>query len=442
MKKFLVAIVKYSDPIESVRKAVELSRGLDHFRPQTKVFIKPNIVFWNKDYAIPKYGSITTSRVIEDMVVLLKEHGIDDITIGEGTVITKPKVKGLQAHAFETLGYNALKKRYGIKILNIFNRPFEKVDLGDDVTLNFNTDIVNSDFVVNLPALKTHGQTIVSLGIKNLKGTIDIESRKKSHSPDKQKDLDFMVAKLANRMPPMFTLIDGIFSLELGPGYDGRARRSNILIASSDVLSADLAGARVLGFEASDVPHLVHAAKSRSRAVDLSDIELVGEPLNQVSASHEVDFKYVDGGELPVYLAKYGVKGISFPKPDTTMCTYCTGFTSPILTALVSAWDGNPWDDVEVLTGKTMKPTPGKKKTILLGKCIYEANKDNPDINEMFAVKGCPPSPKGIVKVFHKAGIPISPDLFEIYDNTIVPILNRRYEKKPEEFDESFFKIT
>jgi len=38
-----------------------------------------------------------------------------------------------------------------------------------------------------------------------------------------------------------------------------------------------------------------------------------------------------------------------------------------------------------------MKPTPGKKKTILIGKCIYQANKDNPDIQEMIAVKGCPP---------------------------------------------------
>ena len=39
--------------------------------------------------------------------------------------------------------------------------------------------MLESDFLVNIPVLKTHVQTVVSLGIKNIKGLIDIESRKK-----------------------------------------------------------------------------------------------------------------------------------------------------------------------------------------------------------------------------------------------------------------------
>ena len=72
MKKKLVSIVKYEEPLESVRKAVELSKSLDHLPPNAKVFIKPNIVFWTKAANFPKYGVITTSRVVQDMVVLLK----------------------------------------------------------------------------------------------------------------------------------------------------------------------------------------------------------------------------------------------------------------------------------------------------------------------------------------------------------------------------------
>ena len=439
MEKPIVAIVKYEEPVSSVRKAVELSNGLDNLKPNARVFIKPNIVFWNKEFAIPKYGSITTTRVIEDMIILLKEKGIDDITIGEGTVINKPKVKGLQAHAFESLGYNELKKRYGIKTLNIFERPFEEVELGDGVKLNFNTDILNSDFVVDIPALKTHGQTIVSLGIKNLKGTIDINSRKKCHSTDPVKNLDFMVSKLDIPMPPMLTVIDGIYSLELGPGYDGKARRSNLLIVSTDALSADLAGARILGFEIGRVPHLNHVAKRRGRANDLSDVEIIGIDPDDVAAPYKIEYEYTED-QMPAYLARYGVTGIAWPNPGSSMCTYCTGFTSPIMTNLVSIWKGEDFGDVEVLTGKTLKPTPGKKKTILLGKCIWEAHKDNPDINEMYAVKGCPPSEKGIIKAFNQAGIPVTEDLFTVYDNTIVPILSKRYKKNPEDFSESFYK--
>ena len=305
--------------------------------------------------------------------------------------------------------------------------------------LNFNTDILNSDLVVDIPALKTHGQTIVSLGIKNLKGTINIASRKKCHSTDPVKNLDFMVSKLTIPMPPIFTIIDGIFSLELGPGYDGKARRSNLLIASADILSADLVGAKILGFETGRVPHLTHVAKRLGRPEDLSDVETVGISPDDVASPHKIEYEYTGDG-LPAYLARYGVKGISWPNPGSSMCTYCTGFTSPIMTNLVSIWEGKEFDDVEVLTGKAMKPTPGKKKTILLGKCIYEAHKDNPDINEMYAVKGCPPSEKGIVKAFNQAGIPVSPNLFTIYDSTIIPILSKRYTKKPEDFDDSFYK--
>lgn len=441
MKKSVVAVVKYEEPVKSVRKAVEMSNGPAVFQSGAKVFIKPNIVFWNKHYPIPKYGSITTSRVIEDMIILLKECGINDITIGEGTVINKSGAKGLQEHAFETLGYNVLKKKYGIKTLNVFERPFKKIDMGDDVVLNYNEDILNADLVVDIPVLKTHGQTTVSLALKNLKGSIDIPSRKKCHNTDPVKDLNYWVSRIVEPMPPIFAIIDGIYSLELGPGYDGRARRTNLLIASTDVLSADMCGAKVLGFDPASVPHLVHVAKKRNRPLDLSDIDVVGEPLDKVSSPHQIEYDYTNNGELPAYLAKYGIEGISWRNPGSTICTYCTGFTSPVLTNIVSTWAGKAFDDVEVLTGKDMKPTPGKKKTILLGKCIYEANKDNPDIKEMFAVKGCPPSEKGIIKALQQAGIPVSDDLFEIYDSTIVPILSRRYTRKPEEFQESFYTV-
>jgi coenzyme F420-reducing hydrogenase gamma subunit len=86
-----------------------------------------------------------------------------------------------------------------------------------------------------------------------------------------------------------------------------------------------------------------------------------------------------------------------------------------------------------------MKPTPGKKKTILLGKCIYQANKDNPDIQEMIAVKGCPPSTKQIVNAFHQAGIPLNPKIFENMDSA-PGFFMKKYKGRPE-FDESFFRI-
>jgi uncharacterized protein (DUF362 family) len=402
--------------------------------------IKPNIAYWTKAAPMPKWGVITTSRVVEDLVVLLKERGVDDITIAEGMVTLDPKDRETPAHAFETLGYNLLKERYGVKSINIFERPFKKVDLGKKVVLNFNTDVFESDFLVNLPVLKTHNQTMVTLGIKNLKGLIDINSRKKCHSADPEKDLNYMVARLANTMPPMFTLLDGIYTNERGPAFDGRIRRSNILVASTDILSVDMVGAKVLGYEPSAVPHLVHAAQDRERPMDLSDVEVVGERIEDVASFHEYDFPYVENDTLRRSLAKRGIKGITYPKFDLSMCTYCSGLNGVMLFAIAQAWKGEPFDSVEVLTGKVMKPTPGKKKTILVGKCMHEANKDHPDIKEMIAVKECPPSPKAVVKAFHQAGIQVNPAIFEQIEMAPAFFMGR-YEGKPE-FDEALFKVT
>jgi uncharacterized protein (DUF362 family) len=441
MEKHRVAIVRYTGAMESVRKAVELSHGLDDLPANPRVFIKPNIVFWTRSVSFPKWGVITTSRVVEDMVALLKERGVEDITIGEGTVTMKPKDRETPAHAFEALGYNVLKKRYGVKVVNVFERPFEEVDLGEGVSLNFNTDILHSNLVVDLPVLKTHNQTMVSLAIKNLKGVIDIDSRKKCHSADPVKDLNYMVARLADRLPPVFALLDGIFTSERGPSFDGRIRRTNILVASPDILSADLVGAGVLGFDPSDIPHLVHAAENQGRPLDLSDVEIRGESLSEVAAPHRYDFVYSEdeSGTMPLPLARQGIKGLTYRKYDLSMCTYCSGINGLILTAIRGAWKGEPWDDVEVLTGKMMKPTPGKKKTILVGKCMWEANRDNPDIQESIPIKGCPPSTKAIVKALHRAGIEVSPSLFENVDQ-LPGFFMKRYEGKAD-FDESLFRV-
>ncbi|MDD5203990.1 MAG: DUF362 domain-containing protein [Desulfobacterales bacterium] len=179
MSKSIVSVIRYEKPRDSVRAAVQLSGGLDRLSASSKVFVKPNVVFWTSKTVFPKWGVVTTSRVVEDMVLLLKEYGIQDITIGEGSALPKPNDRETPAHAFRSLGYYDLTSRYGVKVINVHEGSFERVNLGDDLTLDFNCDILKSDFVVNLPVLKTHAQTVVSLGIKNLKGTIDFESRKK-----------------------------------------------------------------------------------------------------------------------------------------------------------------------------------------------------------------------------------------------------------------------
>ena len=126
-----VSIVRYQASGESVRQAVDLAGGLPPLKPGARVFIKPNIVFWTRAVPFPKWGVITTSRVVEDMVALLKAHGVDDITIGEGVITADPRDRETPAHAFATLGYDTLAKRYGVKTLNVIAGDFAPVEVAE-----------------------------------------------------------------------------------------------------------------------------------------------------------------------------------------------------------------------------------------------------------------------------------------------------------------------
>ena len=439
MSKHLVSIARYEKPQESVRRVVDLAGGLGRIPTGARVFIKPNVVFWCKGVPFPKWGVITTSRVVEDMVHLLKERGVEDVTIGEGIVLGRADHRETAAEAFQTLGYTRLAERYGVRVINTFDRPFVKQDLGDGVVVNMNQDILESDFVIDLPVMKCHAQTVISLGIKNLKGMLDLKSRKACHNTHPTKDLHYWVSRLSDPMPPILTVQDGIFTAERGPGFDGVMHRSNLLVASWDVFAGDKVGARLLGYQAEEVPHLVHYANRHGRVLDLSDVELAGEPLESMIKPHRYYFPYNEDGSLPAAMDKMGLKGISFYKYDSTTCTYCSSVTRMVLTAIARAWKGEPWQDVEVLTGKLTKPRPGAKHTIALGKCMYQLHKDNPAIEHLIAVKGCPPQPEQILKAFHQAGVMLDPAI--VVDESYMPAMFlKRYKGKPE-YDERLFQV-
>jgi hypothetical protein len=110
-----------------------------------------------------------------------------------------------------------------------------------------------------------------------------------------------------------------------------------------------------------------------------------------------------------------------------------------IITAIARAWKGRPWDEVEILNGKAMTPTPGKKKTILLGRCMSKKNADHPDIREVFAVKSCPPNPEQIIKALHWAGIEADPQILRHMDRYPAAFLKRYQGNR--DFDESFFTV-
>jgi coenzyme F420-reducing hydrogenase gamma subunit len=101
----------------------------------------------------------------------------------------------------------------------------------------------------------------------------------------------------------------------------------------------------------------------------------------------------------------------------------------------LSAFKGTPLPKIEILNGKKMQARPGYDKTLLLGNCIIAANKDNKNIQDAIAVKGCPPSEKDVAEAMKTAGLDVNTDVYYGY----MKQQSEKYDGK-EGFDREFFR--
>ncbi|WP_459923379.1 DUF362 domain-containing protein [Desulfatiferula olefinivorans] len=366
--------------------------------------IKPNLVAFDDQFPIAPFGVYTTTRLVEDLIVCLKDFGCSNITIGEGSVVIK---KGIDTRAaYEGLGYTALAKKYGVSLVDLNESEAAVFNYHDGMELHIAKDAVEQDFFINFPVLKTHGQTKVSLGMKNLKGCLKLKSKRHCHNPDSH--LEFAFSHIADFVKPALTLVDGIYALEKGALHFGNAYRKNVIIASTDLLAADLLAARTIGYAGEDIDHFRHYAHRHGRSLSLDDYTLSGEPIDDHITPLKWDWTWTADNTGPGIFAKMGVTGTALPKYDETLCSGCSPIANMTNILVLSAFKGRPLPSVEILNGKKMQARPGYEKTVLLGNCMIKANKDSDTIACAVPVKGCPPSEDDVVAALKSVGLDVN----------------------------------
>ncbi len=432
MDKARLSVVRYERSPDSLREAVEACEGLSTLRPGDKVIIKPNLVGWDEEYPVAPYGVYTTSRLVEDMVMLLRDAGATKIIIAEGSVRNSPKVSATRM-IYGKFGYPYLAQKYGVQLVDLLDGPFTEVDFGE-FRLLLSTLALEADFLINLPVLKTHNSTKLSLGFKNLKGCLHVKSRKfchHTHTP-----LDLFCSHFVEAVKPKLTVLDGIYGLERGPFFLGTGYRLNAIVTSKDPLAVDMAGARILGFDPKEVPHIALYAQRHGRSSSLEDIPKHGTAISDLVHPLKWDFDWRHDNTGPRMWDKLGIAGISLPKYDQTLCTGCAALYNPLLMMLTSAHEGKPFDGIEVLTGKRMKPTKGFNTTILFGNCTIKANRKDGNINRVVFVRGCPPAMEEILGSLKKMGLKPDPESYTKFRKSLL----QRYRDNPD-FDPAHFYL-
>ena len=133
---------------------------------------------------------------------------------------------------------------------------------------------------INVPKLKTHSMGVVTLGVKNQWGFPNHRFRGIDHNYN----LPYKLVDVLGYIQPDITLIEGIEGSIHGHYFpttlaDIHVRPFKILIGSKNVVAADIVGARIFGYDVSDVPHLkIAVEKGLGNSVsDLNDIKLTGD---------------------------------------------------------------------------------------------------------------------------------------------------------------------
>jgi uncharacterized protein (DUF362 family) len=170
----------------------------------------------------------TDIRFIE---ALLRVFDGYQVVIAEGSV-----GPGSTDEVFEKTGVTALAHRYGAQVLNLDDADRVEVPWKYG-TLRLPALLQTHEYI-NVPKLKTHVTTGVTIGCKNQKGLLRRADKVRFH---RDLELNQAIHALADAVQPALTIVDGIVGLE-GPGPStGRARHAHLLVAGRDMRAVDVA---------------------------------------------------------------------------------------------------------------------------------------------------------------------------------------------------------
>ncbi len=255
-----VSVVRAEGDIPAaVRRIVEL---IDAPLPSgVDAVVKPNICnAKNLDGMV-----ITDFRVIEAVVGLLKDRGCDV------TVVESDNISGTADARAERSGLLTLLDELDVQWLNLSHDDYEEHEVAGTV-LRMPRTVMEAEYLVNLPKMKTCAHTLVTLGIKNLYGVFQRKSKSRLHS-----HLGEILPYLAENIRNDLVLVDGLTCMEGNGPVVGNPVCLDLVVGGVDIVSVDSVCSSLMGFDPAEIPHIASSAGRAPGMVDVERIEVVGE---------------------------------------------------------------------------------------------------------------------------------------------------------------------
>jgi len=269
-----VAVVRGARGHEPVYRALDLVDYREALRGWNRVLVKVNFIT-TKTW---ETGATTDPLVVEAIIHRLKELPVEVYVVESDATMTNAD------RAFRATGMDEMCERNGVTWINLRHAE-DKVKIevpgGEALSSIKVPRIVTESAIVSAAKLKTHAETGVTLGMKNMFGLLPDKFKGKYHLRGMHK----VIADINTVLKPALTVIDGFVAMEgMGPVH-GRPVRRDTIIAGADVVATDATACRVMGFDPHGIDHIRMAHERGLGVVD--GVEVVGDGIESVKRVFE-----------------------------------------------------------------------------------------------------------------------------------------------------------
>jgi len=198
--------------------------------PGQTVLLKPNV------FAPRPAPTTTDPRVVVAVGELAREAGAGRVVVGEGRSISTAKYRrgaNSTKQCFEAVGMRQAVENAGFEIVYLEEDEFCEVEVPNAQVLHtahVPRTILEADVLVNLPVMKIHSLTTVTLAIKNLHGIVSDYDKLYQHC---YRDLA-LARKLTDLLrirPPDLNVLDALVGQEADHAADGRPVQMGLIMA-------------------------------------------------------------------------------------------------------------------------------------------------------------------------------------------------------------------
>jgi uncharacterized protein (DUF362 family) len=262
---FDLVAVKGGEPTAMFEQGIKALGGIGAFvkKGQT-VVVKPNIG-WDVG---PERAANTNPALVAHMIRACREAGAKKVFVFDHTCDQWQRCymhSGIESSVKDSGGTIAPGDSEGyyheVTVPNAKNLGKAKV----------HELILESDVFINVPILKNHDSTRLTMSMKNLMGIV--WDRREWHA----NDVNQCIADFAAYRKPDLNVLDAYLVMkENGPrGVSvGDVITMKALLLSTDMVAIDAAGAKLFGAEPSEIRHIQLAAQQKVGRMDLEKLNI------------------------------------------------------------------------------------------------------------------------------------------------------------------------